>query len=41
MKANFPPVLGKFFHSMLIDVLKGTEQPEIANKSNEKTNIRR
>tara|TARA_R110000744_G_scaffold152711_2_gene266860 strand:+ start:705 stop:1637 length:933 start_codon:yes stop_codon:yes gene_type:complete len=28
-KANFPPVLGKFFHSMLIDVLKGTEQPEI------------
>tara|TARA_R110000744_G_scaffold269152_2_gene382507 strand:+ start:899 stop:1831 length:933 start_codon:yes stop_codon:yes gene_type:complete len=28
-KANFPPVLGKFFHSMLIDVLKGTQQPEI------------
>ena len=28
-KANFPPVLGKFFHNMLIDVLKGTQQPEI------------
>lgn len=28
-KANFPPVLGKFFHSMLIDVLKGTQQSEI------------
>ena len=28
-KANFPPVLGKFFHSMLIDVLKGAQQTEI------------
>ena len=28
-KANFPPVLGKFFHKVLVDVLKGTNQPEI------------
>jgi DNA polymerase elongation subunit (family B) len=28
-KANFPPVLGKFFHKALVDVLKGTQQPEI------------
>ena len=28
-KANFPPVLGKFFHNMLIDVLKGAQQTEI------------
>ena len=25
-KANFPPVLGKFFHKALVDVLKGTKQ---------------
>jgi len=28
-KANFPPVLGRFFHSALVDVLKGTKQDEI------------
>ena len=28
-KANFPPVLGKFFKQVLIDVLKGTSQEEI------------
>ena len=28
-KANFPPVLGKFFHKVLVDVLKGAQQPEI------------
>jgi len=28
-KANFPPVLGEFFRTTLIDVLKGTEQSEI------------
>ena len=28
-KANFPPVLGKFFHKALVDVLKGTPQSEI------------
>jgi hypothetical protein len=28
-KANFPPVLGKFFHKTLVDVLKGAQQPEI------------
>jgi hypothetical protein len=28
-KANFPPVLGKFFHSTLIDVLKGAKQADI------------
>ena len=25
-KANFPPVLGKFFHKTLVDVLKGEQQ---------------
>tara|TARA_R110000803_G_scaffold38501_4_gene83312 strand:- start:43 stop:975 length:933 start_codon:yes stop_codon:yes gene_type:complete len=34
-KANFPPVLGKFFHKMLIDVLKGGEQPEIDTRIKE------
>ena len=28
-KANFPPILGKFFHSVLVDVLKGAKQKEI------------
>jgi hypothetical protein len=28
-KANFPPVLGEFFHKTLVDVLKGAEQSEI------------
>jgi len=28
-KANFPPVLGKFFHKTLVDVLKGAKQDEI------------
>ena len=28
-KANFPPVLGKFFHKALVDVLKGAPQTEI------------
>ena len=28
-KANFPPVLGKFFHKTLVDVLKGAQQSEI------------
>jgi DNA polymerase elongation subunit (family B) len=28
-KANFPPVLGKFFKQALVDVLKGAQQPEI------------
>jgi hypothetical protein len=28
-KANFPPVLGKFFHKTLVDVLKGAQQAEI------------
>ncbi len=31
-KANFPPVLGKFFHKTLVDVLKGAEQSEIDNR---------
>jgi hypothetical protein len=31
-KANFPPVLGKFFHQTLVDVLKGAEQEEIDNR---------
>ena len=30
-KANFPPVLGKFFHKTLVDVLKGAQQSEIDN----------
>tara|TARA_R110001592_G_scaffold20195_3_gene82144 strand:- start:5900 stop:6832 length:933 start_codon:yes stop_codon:yes gene_type:complete len=28
-KANFPPILGKFFHDVLVDVLKGANQKEI------------
>ena len=28
-KANFPPLLGKFFNDVLVDVLKGTKQEEI------------
>tara|TARA_Y100000356_G_C11253900_1_gene288845 strand:+ start:826 stop:1758 length:933 start_codon:yes stop_codon:yes gene_type:complete len=28
-KANFPPVLGNFFHKTLVDVLKGANQSEI------------
>ena len=28
-KANFPPILGKFFHDVLVDVLKGANQNEI------------
>ncbi len=28
-KANFPPVLGEFFHKTLVDVLKGAQQKEI------------
>ena len=31
-KANFPPVLGKFFHKTLVEVLKGAEQKEIDSK---------
>jgi len=31
-KANFPPVLGKFFHQTLVEVLKGAEQNEIDSK---------
>ena len=27
-KANFPPILGEFFHKALVDVLKGTKQDE-------------
>jgi DNA polymerase elongation subunit (family B) len=42
-KANFPPVLGKFFHKTLVDVLKGAQQPEIDARVKEfrTTNIRR
>ena len=28
-KANFPPILGEFFHNALVDVLKGAKQDEI------------
>ena len=28
-KANFPPILGKFFKEILIDILKGAKQNEI------------
>ena len=28
-KANFPPILGKFFNAVLVDVLKGATQAEI------------
>ena len=31
-KANFPPVLGKFFHKTLVDVLKGAKQTDIDNR---------
>jgi hypothetical protein len=31
-KANFPPVLGKFFKSALVDVLKGATQAEIDDR---------
>ena len=31
-KANFPPVLGKFFKEILIDVLKGSTQNEVDSK---------
>jgi hypothetical protein len=31
-KANFPPILGKFFKNILVDVLKGTEQEEIITR---------
>ena len=31
-KANFPPVLGKFFKSALVDVLKGATQSEIDDR---------
>jgi DNA polymerase elongation subunit (family B) len=39
-KANFPPVLGKFFHKALVDVLKGAKQDEIDKRLKEfKTQI--
>ena len=39
-KANFPPVLGKFFHKTLVDVLKGEGQSEIDKRLKEfKTQI--
>ena len=39
-KANFPPVLGKFFHKALVDVLKGAKQEEIDTRLKEfKTQI--
>ena len=39
-KANFPPVLGRFFHKTLVEVLKGAEQKEIDSKLKEfKTQI--
>ena len=34
-KANFPPVLGKFFKDILIDVLKGSTQTDIDQKVKE------
>ena len=34
-KANFPPLLGKFFKGILIDVLKGSTQPDIDKKTKE------
>ena len=41
-KANFPPILGKFFHDVLVDVLKGANQNEIDERlsSFKKRNIR-
>ena len=34
-KANFPPVLGKFFKDILIDVLKGSTQTDVDQKVKE------
>ena len=34
-KANFPPILGKFFRKVLVDVLKGATQVEIDNRVKE------
>ena len=34
-KANFPPLLGKFFHKALVDVLKGETQKEIDTRIKE------
>ena len=34
-KANFPPVLGKFFKDILIDVLKGSTQTDVDKKVKE------
>ena len=34
-KANFPPILGKFFHDVLVDVLKGATQKEIDDRLKE------
>ena len=34
-KANFPPLLGKFFHKALVDVLKGETQEEIDTRIKE------
>ena len=34
-KANFPPVLGKFFHKALVDVLKGEQQANIDTRVKE------
>ena len=31
-KANFPPILGEFFHKALVDTLKGAKQPEIDSR---------
>ena len=31
-KANFPPTLGKFFHKVLVDTLKGSKQDEIDSR---------
>ena len=31
-KANFPPILGEFFHKALVDVLKGAKQDEIDDR---------
>ena len=42
MKANFPPILGKFFNNILQQVLKGEEKSSILDqiKVFKKTNIR-
>ena len=34
-KANFPPLLGEFFHKVLVDVLKGSKQNEIDGRVKE------